>query len=412
MSNPLVVGIDVHRKTNTIALMEQSGHEVTPRFTVSNNRPGTAALAQKLQATIQAGGYDALHVAAEATGWYWWHLFHTLEQHPGLQQQPLALYPFNPRLTANFRKTYADRDKTDLIDAALIADRLRLGRDLPQPYACDAQCLALRFLTRHRYHLVHQSVREKAYFLAHLYLKASEYTRLKPFGDVFGAASRALLQDYANLEEIAAIPFDDLVEIIDQLGKRRFADPQQNARLMQSVAQDSYPLPEALQGPVNLILSQSLQHILALQRLVRRTETAIAEALQDMPNTLTTVPGLGPVFAAGLASEIGNPARFDNDQAKVAKFAGLSWHQTQSGDFQAEETRLTPAGNRYLRYYLCEAANSVRMRNAEYRDYYERKYQEVRLHQHKRAIVLTARKLVRLVLRLLTTNQPYQPRRT
>ena len=31
-------------------------------------------------------------------------------------------------------------------------------------------------------------------------------------------------------------------------------------------------------------------------------------------------------------------------------------------------------------------------------------------HQHRRAVVLTARKLVRLVVRLLTTNQPYQPR--
>ena len=36
---------------------------------------------------------------------------------------------------------------------------------------------------------------------------------------------------------------------------------------------------------------------------------------------------------------------------------------------------------------------------------------EVRKHQHKRAIVLTARKLVRLVVRLLTTNQRHQPRR-
>ena len=128
---------------------------------------------------------------------------------------------------------------------------------------------------------------------------------------------------------------------------------------------------------MNLILHQSLQQIAALQRLVQRTETAIAEALQDTPNTLTTVPGLGPVFAAGLAAEIGDPARFDGDQAKVAKFAGLCWHQTQSGDFQAEETHLIPSGNRYLRYYLCEGANSVRMRNAEYRAYYERKYKEM-----------------------------------
>jgi transposase len=411
MSNPLVVGIDVHRKTHTVALMEQSGREVVPRFTVDNNRPGAATLAQKLQATVQQSGYDAIHVAAEATGWYWWHLFYTLDKDPLLHQKPLLLYPFNPRMTANFRKTYADRDKTDRVDAGVIADRLRLGRDLPQPFAYDETYLGLRFLTRHRFHLVHQIVREKAYFLAYLYLKASEYTRLEPFGNVFGAASRALLLDYANIEEIAAIPFDALVEIIDQLGKRRFTDPKQNARLLQAVAEDSYPLPEGLQAPVNLILRQSLQQILSLQRLVQRTETAIADTIEAIPSTLTTIPGLGPVFAAGMAAEIGNLARFDGDEAKVAKFAGLSWRRTQSGEFQAEETHLTHSGNRYLRYYLCEGANSVRMRNAEYRTFYERKYKEVRLHQHKRAVVLTARKLVRLVVRLLTTNQPYQPRR-
>ena len=113
MSNPLVVGIDVHRKTPTVVLMEQNG-------------------------------YDAIHVTAEATGWYWWHLFHTL-------------------------KTCSDRDKTGRVDAGVIADRIRLGRDLPQPYAYD-EALGLCFLTRHHFHLVHQLVREKTYFLAHLYL--------------------------------------------------------------------------------------------------------------------------------------------------------------------------------------------------------------------------------------------------
>ena len=412
MSNPLLVGIDVHRRTNTVAFMELTGRELEPRITIDNNHPGAAALARKLQATADEHGCDAIQIAAEATGWYWWHLFHMLDQDPFLKQRGLLLYPFNPRLTASFRKTYADRDKSDLIDAAIIADRLRLGRDLPQPYAYDEPCLALRLLTRHRFHLVHQIVREKAYFLAHLYLKASEYTRLQPFGDVFGLTSRALLQEYASIEEIAAIPFEDLVEIIDDLGKHRFADPETNARQMQAVARDSYPLPEGLQAPVNLILRQTLQQIVSLQRLVARTETAITEVIQSIPNTLATIPGIGPVFSAGILSEIGDPARFDGDQAKVAKFAGLVWRQTQSGDFQAQETHLSHSGNRHLRYYLCEGANSVRMRDAEYRAYYEGKYHEVRLHQHKRAIVLTARKLVRLVVRLLTTNQPYRPRRT
>ena len=89
----------------------------------------------------------------------------------------------------------------------------------------------------------------------------------------------------------------------------------------------------------------------------------------------------------------------------------MKWRRHQSGTFEAEDTQLTRTGNRYLRYSFCEAANAVRMHTAEYAADYDRKYREVRKHQHKRALVLTARKLVRLVVRLLTTNQPYQPRR-
>jgi len=41
MSNPLLVGVDVHRKSNTVCLMDRQGREIAPRFTVDNNRPGT-----------------------------------------------------------------------------------------------------------------------------------------------------------------------------------------------------------------------------------------------------------------------------------------------------------------------------------------------------------------------------------
>jgi len=411
MSNPLLVGVDVHRKSNTVCLMDCQGQEIGPRFTVDNNRPGTEALIQRVAQQVVAGHFDAIHIAAEATGWYWYHLFRTLDQDPCLNRWPLKLYPFNPRLTANFKRTYVDLDHCDPIDAFVAADRLRLGRDLPAPFHYEERYFPVRLLTRYRYHLVHNLAREKAYCLAILYLKASEYTRLGPFSDLFGAASRAVLQEFASLEEIAALPFDELVEYLDRQGKRRFPDPTANARKLQQVARDSYPLPKALQQPVNLVLGMSLATITALEQQEKRLNTAIAEGMAAIPHTLDTIPGFGPVFSAGIITEIAGVERFNYDQARVAKFAGLKWRHHQSADFQAEETRLTRSGNRYLRYYFCEAANAVRMRDPEYAAYYERKYHEVRQHQHKRALVLTARKLVRLVVRLLTTNQPYQPRR-
>ncbi len=411
MGNPLVIGVDPHPATNTSAFMDAHGRELMRRCTLPNNRPGTEAFVQHIVHLTADGDFDAIHIATEATGWCWWHFFQTLDQHPLLQQLPLELYALNPRLTANFSKTYGDADHTDRSDAAMIADRLRLGRDLPPPFVRDERYLPLRMLTRYRCHLTHTLVREKAYFLAILYLKASEYARLKPFSDLFGVTSRAVIQEFSSLDEIAAIPLSDLAAWIDVQGRHNFPDPEANARKLHQVAHDSYVLPSALQAPVNLTLTLSLQTIGFLERQVKRLDTAIAERLAQVPQTLESIPGIGPVYAGGIISEIGDLARFGYDEAKVAKFAGFKWRKHQSGQFTADETELTRRGNAYLRYYLCEAANAVRMRTAEYGAYYDRKYHEVRKHQHKRALVLTARKLVRLVVRLLTTNQPYQARR-
>jgi hypothetical protein len=69
-------------------------------------------------------------------------------------------------------------------------------------------------------------------------------------------------------------------------------------------------------------------------------------------------------------------------------------------------------GNAYLLYYYVMGDNLLRQYNLEYKAYYWRKYQEVSKYQHKRALVLTARKLVRLAHALLTKNEPYVRPRT
>ena len=82
-----------------------------------------------------------------------------------------------------------------------------------------------------------------------------------------------------------------------------------------------------------------------------------------------------------------------------------SFSNNQPGDFDVEDTHMQKVGNAYLRYYLGEAANSVRRHAPEYRDYYAKKYSEVTKHQHNRALALTSRKFVRLVFGLLVKNQ-------
>jgi hypothetical protein len=66
MSNPLLVGADVHRKTNTICLVDSQGREVAPRFTVDNNRLGTHVFIQRVPQQLGAGNFDAIEIAGEA----------------------------------------------------------------------------------------------------------------------------------------------------------------------------------------------------------------------------------------------------------------------------------------------------------------------------------------------------------
>ena len=52
----------------------------------------------------------------------------------------------------------------------------------------------------------------------------------------------------------------------------------------------------------------------------------------------------------------------------------------------------------------------MRLKLPDYRAFYQRKSHEAVRYHHRRALVLTARKLARLVFSLLLNDRPYQPR--
>ena len=134
----------------------------------------------------------------------------------------------------------------------------------------------------------------------------------------------------------------------------------------------------------------------------------IEKMLEAFPQTLTSIKGIGNIYAAGITAEIGDINRFPS-QASLAKYAGLVWTQHQSSDFEAEDKRMIQVGNHHLKYYLCEAANALRRCDPEFKRFYALKYKEANKHNHKRALALSARKLVRLVYTLLKTNRLYIP---
>ncbi|WAH36745.1 IS110 family RNA-guided transposase [Alicyclobacillus dauci] len=403
----LFVGIDVSSEDLKVCAMNIVG-DTLDSFTVTNNHDGASRLRDKLLSLADKEKSKEIHVGLESTSVYSWHPAMFLHEDNSLQKRGTKVFTINPKLISKFREAYPDLDKTDYIDAWIIADRLRFGR-LPMTVVLQEQYIALQRLTRMRFHLVHNLTREKQYFLQHLFFKCSAFTS-EVESDVFGHAITELLLEQYSLDEIGSMELADLADYLKEKGKNRFPNPEKVAKCIQKAARSSYRLSKCVEDTIDILLATSIESIRTIKQQIKQIDQAIARLLDGIPNTLETIPGIGRVYCAGILAEIGDIHRF-KDQAAVAKYAGLTWRKHQSGKFEAEDTKRIKSGNRFLRYYLVEAANSVKRHDPEFQNYYQKKFAEVPKHQHKRALVLTARKLVRLVDVLLRNDQIYTPRR-
>lgn len=230
----------------------------------------------------------------------------------------------------------------------------------------------------------------------------------KPFANTFGSTSVAVLTEFLSVEEIAEKSIKDLVDFIILHGKNRFKNPTETAKLLQKAARDSYRLDKALSDPLNVAIAMSFDQIKFLEKQLKAIDKVIERTVKGLSSNeytcFTSVKGIGPVFASGIIAEIGDIHKFD-DQAALAKYAGLTWRKNQSGKFTAQDTFITKTGNRYLRYYIIEATTKMILYHPEYKAFYDRKGNEVSKNKHKRALALTARKFVRLIFALLRKNQ-------
>jgi Transposase/Transposase IS116/IS110/IS902 family len=427
-NNRLQVGIDFGQATTHFCLLRPDGQPLELHHAFANSLTGYTAAKKLLLQTLATQPLDGLDISGEATGFYWLPFFLQLATDPELEPFTPQLFLLNPRWVHWFKKCFAQDDKSDQKDPYYIAERLRTRRPAVA-WTPQLATLPLRFYTRLRFHLIESLVREKNYLSAFLFLQASAYRQLRPFTNVFAVTSRWTIGQLASLDDLAALPVETLAAQLNELSRHRLPDPVSNAQRLQQVAAESLPLPAALTDPVQRILDLSLEQITYLEGQIETVDHWIATEVETRPAIakLMTIPGVGPVFAAGLGAEIGDiqhflqgtkwdahykayrPKNLRDAEDAVAKTAGLWWPRTNSGDFEAEDRRMAKTGNRYLRYYFVQAADKMRQHIPDYAAFYQRKYREVTKHQHKRAVVLTARKSVGLIVGLLHRNEAYRP---
>lgn len=406
--NTLFVGIDVSSKSNTICAIDFSSNHYLDA-TVSNNNPGALQLVEYLLKILHEHKIKNIMIALESTSFYSTHIATFLSSNIELLSFNVHVYCLNPKVIANYRKSFIGLNKTDPLDSFIIADFARCGRISSNPWR-GSQYLALQRLTRHRLHIVECITREKTYMISNMFLKFSELAVSDdtPFSNNYGKTAESILTEFLSLEEITLMSLEELVDFICIKGKNRFNDPINTANLLKKAAKNSYRLDACLYEPLTISLASSFNCIKAFESEIKSLDKAILRAIKGLNDieyqSLISIPGIGPVYASAILAEIGSISDFKNHDA-LAKYAGIVWKEKQSGDFTAQDKKMSKEGNRYLRYYLIEASNSVKNNVPAFNKFYCKKYDEVKTHQHKRALALTSRKLIRLIFSLLDNNQ-------
>jgi len=406
MTNTLFVGIDVSKKSNVIRFTNSTG-ETLSLFNAPNNNDGAIKILEKLKDTILHADFSSVTIGMESTSIYADHLAIFLRNDDFLKKWNVKVRILNAKQVSKFKESYPELPKNDNIDTLIIADYLRFGR-IAKEVNLDEKYIALRNLTRARFQVAQNLSREKTRFLETLFYKFSALDSSKVFSDTFGATSIAVISEFFSVDDINDMPLENLADFVAKKSKNSFTDPENIATELKAAARSSYRLSRTVNDSLNQLLAVRLVGIKSLQQQIKDLDKAISSYMQLFPDILSSIPGFGPVYSAGILAEIADIHRFNN-HAALAKYAGITWSRYQSGGFEASNTKLILSGNKYLKYYFLEATNKVRVHDAEFQRFYQSKFKEVPKHQHKRALALTARKLVRLVYALLDTNRLYIP---
>ena len=383
-------GIDVAKRKHSAMVLNEQAETVQQNFTFGNDREGF----DKLLAAL-APFSGELTVALEATGHYWLSLYACLAaaNHPVVVLNPLQVHAYQ---RSGIRKR-----KNDRIDAFWIADYARVSNsqatDLMAP-----EFLQLRDLTRFRLRLTENIGDSKRKLLSILDRVFPEYEKL--FSSVFLASSRRLLSQAVSAQEFADFDLSELTQLLSSASRGRFGQDKAEAIIEQARRSVGVSLfADAARLQIHCLLDQ----LTLLEQQCQQIDLAIEALMNQIPQHITSIPGVGPVTGAAILAEIGDINRFDAP-AKLVAYAGIDATVFQSGDFEAAETHISKRGSPFLRLAIWQAASMVVMYDPEMQAYYQRKKAEGK--HHGTVIGAVARKLLARIYIILKENRPYEIR--
>ena len=384
------VGIDVAMRRHQVAIIDDTGRVRLKSLSISNSTEGLAELTSRLS---KLGPPEDIQIGMEATGTYGWAL------HYHLTSRGYRVIVLNPLQTGAFARVRIRRTKTDQIDAVEIAQLIRFGRVSPAIIP-DERALRLRELSRYRSAVIRLLGRFTNLLNSRIYRIFPEFA--DRFSHLWAPSALGILEKHPHPKDLLAA--QDIEEDLRRLSRGRWGKAK-SVELLEA-ARNTIGLPLAA-DVYRLEIRGVVEVIRILQRHRDLIEARIVEVLEEVPQHLTSIPGIGPITAAAVLGEIVD-IRLFSDPKKLVAFAGMDPSTFQTGEFLGSHSHVSKRGSTHLRHALWMAAFAATRFNPELRAFYQKKRQAGK--HHKVALGAVCRKLLHLVWRILTDNRPYQER--
>jgi len=201
----------------------------------------------------------------------------------------------------------------------------------------------------------------------------------------------------------AAVELDAWQPADEQLGAAR-----ELMRLRDELVRMSTALKNRLRAPTMSAAREGLEEVLAAQqKQIRRIQVQVIEILESSERRevlarLQTFPGIGPVIASTLVTEL--PELGTLDRRLIASLVGLAPMNADSGKHAGK--RFIVGGRVHVRTALYQAANVAKTHNPIIKAFYARLRQRGKAHLV--AMIACARKLLVIVDAMVRHRQDWK----
>ena len=305
------------------------------------------------------------------------------------------------RVVAAMSAAYTGEGKTDAKDAYVIAETVRLRRDLTVvDQATDLAC-NLGLLTAHRADLIADRVR----LINRLRdLMTSVFPALEREFDYSSCkGALVLLTGYAAPDRLRRIGEARLAGWLRARRVRGYA--QLAARAVAAARAQQVALPG--QQIAAEIVSELAGNVLTLDERLKDLDAQIAATFDLHPQAaiIQSMPGFGPFLGASLLATAGDLRAFPS-AGHLAAAAGLVPVPNDSGR-RTGNLHKPRRYSRPLRHVFYLSAQTSMIRPGPNRDYYLKKRQRGRTHNQ--AVIALARRRIDVLWALLRDNRTYTP---